>query len=79
MCWTKIRTGRYGAGMTIETPAPLVSVREALRQIPVGRTKLYDLFDRSELVPIKVGARAFVTQRSIDEFVERLAAEAGST
>jgi len=54
----------------------LVPVPETLYQLGIGRTKLYDLFERGDLVPVKIGRRTFITQRSIYEYVDRLTTEA---
>jgi excisionase family DNA binding protein len=55
----------------------LVDIRETMTQIPVkSRTTVYELVDRRELVAVKVGSRTFITQESIDAFIDRLAADA---
>lgn len=62
--------------MTHDTRPPLVTVRGALTQIPVGRTSLYALIDAGELRRVKVGGRTCITQQSIDNYVDRLTSEA---
>jgi hypothetical protein len=38
----------------------------------IGRTTLYELFEREELVRVKIGRRGFVTAKSLAAYVERL-------
>ena len=59
-----------------DTRPKLVTIRGTLHQIPVKRTKLYGLIDENKLTRVKVGSRVFVTQQSIDEFIDRLTADA---
>ncbi|WP_197377553.1 helix-turn-helix domain-containing protein [Mycolicibacterium baixiangningiae] len=40
----------------------------------IGRTTLYALIDAGEIQRVKIGNRAFVTARSITDYVERLSA-----
>lgn len=62
--------------MTHDIRPPLVDLRGTLNQIPIRRTSLYALIDAGELTRVKVGGRAFITQASIDAYVERLTSEA---
>jgi len=50
----------------------LVPVPEALYQLGIGRTKLTELWEAGELVAVKIGTRTFITQESINAFVDRL-------
>ena len=56
---------------TTDTHPPLVDIRGTLHQIPVGRTSLYKLVGDRELEAVKVLGRTFITQRSIDAFIDR--------
>ncbi|MGE2728965.1 helix-turn-helix domain-containing protein [Mycolicibacterium vaccae] len=40
----------------------------------IGRTTLYTLIDAGELQRVKIGNRAFVTAKSLTDYVERLIA-----
>lgn len=62
--------------MDDEIRPKLVTVQGALNQIPVKRTKLYGLIDDGTLTRVKIGARALITQQSIDQFIDRLTATA---
>jgi hypothetical protein len=61
---------------TTEIRPKLVTIQGALHQVPVKRTKLYGLFDTGELTRVKIGTRTFVTQQSIDAFIDSLTAAA---
>jgi len=51
----------------------LVPLDEAMHQLgDIGRTKLYELFDKHEIVRVRVGRRAFVLSESIAAYVGRL-------
>ena len=45
------------------------SIKDAARSIGIGRTKLYDLIHKGELVAIKIGRRTLVTTASIEALV----------
>jgi excisionase family DNA binding protein len=45
------------------------SIKEAARSIGIGRTKLYELIHKGELVAIKIGRRTLVTTASIEALV----------
>ena len=64
--------------MDHEIRPKLVTINGTLHQVPVKRTKLYSLIDTGELVRVKIGARTFILQDSIDQFVARLAADASA-
>jgi len=70
------------AGMTTETPqvkeklAKLAySPEEACQALTIGRTVLYDLMRRGEIVSIKVGRRRIIPVDKLHEYVDRLVAE----
>lgn len=50
----------------------LYSVEETMVLLNVGRTRLYELFDSSELVRVKLGRSTRVTAESIDGYIDRL-------
>ncbi len=50
----------------------LASIREGMRDLNVGRSKIYDLMDRGELVSVKIGSRRLIVRPSIGELIERL-------
>ena len=64
------------AGQLERLQRQLTPVTETLYQLGIGRTKLYELCEARELVAVKIGTRTFITQASIDEFVDRLTAAA---
>jgi len=49
----------------------LCSISEAARVLGVGRTKLYDMIARRELVTIRIGTRRLVKVDSIEALIER--------
>ena len=54
----------------------LRSLDETRQQLPISMSKLHRLMRAGELTRVKIGARAFVTQQSIDDYVDRLEAAA---
>lgn len=50
----------------------LLSIADTLDELPIGRTKLYELIGRGELETVHIGRRVFIVGESLDEFVERL-------
>lgn len=42
----------------------------------IGRTKLYQLIDAGKITRVKIGARSFVTAKSLNDYVDSLTAEA---
>lgn len=63
----------------MDTPAAqqlIVSVSTAQRLLGgIGRTKVYDLINRGELVKVNVGRRGLITTASIESYVARLSGE----
>ena len=55
-------------------PPPEGSARAALGGI--GRTTVYELIKRGEIVHVTIGRRGFITAASIDAYIERLTAAA---
>jgi excisionase family DNA binding protein len=49
----------------------LCSISEAARSLGVGRTKLYELIAKRELVSIRIGTRRLVKVDSIEALIER--------
>jgi excisionase family DNA binding protein len=54
----------------------LLTVAEAAQRMGLGRSFTYDLIRRGAIVSIKIGGARRVAVADIDEFVERLRAEA---
>lgn len=51
----------------------LVPYDEVRRKLgDIGRTTLYELFDRRELVRVNIGRRGFVTAKSLAAYVDKL-------
>ncbi|MGO9182677.1 helix-turn-helix transcriptional regulator [Mycobacterium sp.] len=62
--------------MNTEPSRLLVPIPETLHALGIGRTKLYELFDEGKLLKINIGRRSFVLAKSIDSYVDSLAAAA---
>jgi predicted DNA-binding transcriptional regulator AlpA len=56
----------------------LVSMQEAREEWlgGIGRTTVYELIKRGELVKVNIGRRGFVTSESLAAYVDRLTAAA---
>ena len=50
----------------------LVTVPDALYELSISRTRLYELIATGDLVAVKIGQRTLITQQSISSFVDRL-------
>lgn len=58
------------------------AARAALLSIPdaqvslggIGRTMIYQLIQRGEIVKVNVGRRGFITRNSLDAYIDRLTA-----
>lgn len=53
----------------------LVSVREAAALLGIGRTMLYELIGRGELVPVHIGRCARFRMRDLEVYVDQLVSE----
>ena len=49
-----------------------MDIPATLRQIPVSRQWIHELVKRGELQRVKIGKRVFITQASIDAYIDRL-------
>lgn len=50
----------------------LISIKEAHRQLGIGRTTFYHLRESGELTGVcRIGGRALISQAAIEEFVAR--------
>jgi excisionase family DNA binding protein len=49
----------------------LLDVVEAACRLGVGRTTMYDLLKRGEIVPIRIGRRVLIPSASLDTWVDR--------
>ena len=50
----------------------LCSVSDAARMLGVGRTKLYDMIAKGEIMSMQIGTRRLVKMASIRALIERL-------
>ncbi|WP_145013227.1 helix-turn-helix domain-containing protein [Mycobacterium marseillense] len=63
--------------MNLDTDRLLLPYSEAMAALGgISRTKVWELTRDGELVCVKIGARAFITAKSIAEYVDRLTAAA---
>ena len=53
----------------------LVSAKEAAALLGIGRTMLYELIGRGELVPVHIGRCVRFRVRELESFVDRLVSE----
>lgn len=53
---------------------PISEARHSLGDI--GRTTLYELVARGDIVKVNIGRRGFITAESLGEYVDRLTASA---
>ena len=51
--------------------ATAVSVKDACAQLGIGRTTLYSLIGRKEIVSMKVKGRRLISQKAIEQFIEQ--------
>lgn len=59
--------------MDRDTDRLLLPYDEAMHMLgDIGRTTLYELFGRGELVRVNIGRRGFVTAKSVAAYVDRL-------
>jgi hypothetical protein len=59
--------------MDSETARFLIPYHEARHMLgDIGRTTLYELFERHELVRVTIGRRGFVTAKSLAAYVDRV-------
>jgi excisionase family DNA binding protein len=57
-------------------PAPLLlSVEEAAAQLRIGRSRMFDLIRRGEVLSVKVGGSRRVPYDSVKTYVDRLISE----
>lgn len=63
--------------MNGDTDRLLLPYSEAMAALGgISRTTLWELVNRGELVRVNIGARSFITAKSIAEYVDRLTAAA---
>ncbi|WP_156298050.1 helix-turn-helix transcriptional regulator [Mycobacterium paragordonae] len=65
----------------METPTPrppLVTIPQARQQIPVCRQTIARMVARGDITKVKIGTRAFITQASIDAFLNGFEQEAAA-
>lgn len=54
------------------TPDSLLTVPEAMAELRIGRTHLYQLMGQGRLRPIKLGSRTLIQYREILRFIDEL-------
>ncbi|WP_237077237.1 helix-turn-helix domain-containing protein [Mycobacteroides abscessus] len=55
--------------------AALLSIPDAQVSLGgIGRTMIYQLIQRGEIVKVNVGRRGFITRKSLDAYIDRLTA-----
>lgn len=52
----------------------LLSIKQAIFELGVGRTSIYELINTGELKTVRIGRRRFVAIEAIDEFIASLSA-----
>jgi excisionase family DNA binding protein len=52
----------------------LLSIKQAIFELGVGRTNIYELIASGALKTVKIGRRRFVAIEAIDEFIASLSA-----
>lgn len=63
--------------MNTESDRLLLPYTEAMAALGgISRTTLWDLVNDGQVVRVKIGARGFITAKSIAEYVDRLTAAA---
>jgi len=65
VCWL------YEPGLKTMNEQHLCSVNDAARMLAVGRTKLYDMLAKGELLSMRIGTRRLVKVESIKALIER--------
>jgi excisionase family DNA binding protein len=50
----------------------LLSIKQALFELGIGRTLLYELLADEKMSSVKIGRRRFIPRESIDDFVASL-------
>ena len=56
----------------------LVSRQHCMQKLDIGETTLDGLIADGELVRVKIGRRALVTRGSLNEYIERIIAQASA-
>lgn len=65
--------------MTGEHDRLLLPYTEAMAALGgISRTTLWELVNRGEVIRVRIGARGFVTAKSIADYVDRLTAAASA-
>lgn len=61
----------------MDTTRHLVPITEARHELGgIGRSTIYEMVDRGEIVKVNIGRRSFITAESLAEYVARLTADA---
>lgn len=59
-------------GQAIAPDVALLSMADAGRILAVGRSQLYQMIGRGQIVGVRIGRRRLVTRASVDAYVARL-------
>jgi excisionase family DNA binding protein len=57
----------------------LLTVEESAQALRLSRTHVYDLLARGELASVKIGRARRIPAQALDEYVDRLRADAART
>jgi hypothetical protein len=53
----------------------LLSMKQAMYELSIGRTKFYELVTAEKLKTVTIGRRRYITVEAIDEFIAGLSAD----
>lgn len=56
----------------------LLTISDAQRIMPIGRTKMYELINTGEVQRVKIGRKPFLTAKSVHAYIERLTSQEAS-
>lgn len=51
------------------------TIAEAQTTLSIGRTQMYDLLRRGEIVSVKIGRRRVIPTSALNQYIDRLIAE----
>ncbi len=57
----------------------LLSIEESAAQLRIGRSRMFDLIRRGEVLSVKVGGSRRIPYDSLKDYVNRLVTEQGTT
>jgi excisionase family DNA binding protein len=70
----------HDAAPTVDLAANplLLSIEESAAQLRIGRSRMFDLIRRGEVLSVKVGGSRRIPYDSLKDYVNRLVAEQGT-